>query len=64
MNFKIFPKKNIDVVCDSKIINSDYLRSLWSNYLLSGENGTLLWSIVVLGGWLKSNNLELKLLSK
>ena len=28
-------KENIDVVCDSKIINNDYLQSLWSNYLVS-----------------------------
>ena len=55
-------KQNVDIVCDSKIINNDYLQSLWSNYSLSGENGTLLWSIVVLGGWLKENNLAPKVL--
>ena len=54
-------KQNIDIVCDSKIINNDYLQSCGQITYLR-EKGTLLWSIVVLGGWLKENNLAPKVL--
>ena len=49
--------RNIKVVCDSDLFNKDIVINLWNDYLESGRFGTLVWSLVVFGGWIKKNNI-------
>ena len=50
-------KSSIEILCDSNYFNKDNINQAWNNYLNKNENGTLIWSLVVLGNWIDNNNI-------
>ena len=50
-------KSSIEILCDSNYFNKDNINQAWNNYLNNNKNGTLIWSLVVLGNWIDKNNI-------
>ena len=50
-------RSSIEILCDSNYFNKDNINQAWNNYINNNENGTLIWSLVVLGNWIDNNKI-------
>ena len=57
MNYLTY-QKNIKLLCDFDFFNNDVLIGLWTEFLETGNNSTLIWALVVFGSWLKNNKIN------
>ena len=54
---KKMSRKNLNILCDLNFFNSDAINQLWKDFSFNNSYGTMLWSLVVLGGWIEENSI-------
>ena len=59
-DLKDFCKSHLDYLADTKLLNETELQQLWNRFLQNDKSITWsrIWHLVVLGHWMKKNNIN------